>query len=44
MRETTLFEEALKGHNNVDKLFDENTGVSVVLVESRLKREQEEVY
>ena len=26
MRETTLFEEALKGDNNVDKLFDENTG------------------
>ena len=38
----TLLDEALGNYKNRVDIIDENSGVSVVLVESRKKREQEE--
>lgn len=38
----TLLDEALDNYENMVDMIDQNSGVSVVLVESRLKREQEE--
>lgn len=41
MRGTTLLEAALGNYENMDRVFNEDSGVSVVIVESQLKREQE---
>lgn len=38
----TLLDEALGNYKNMVDMIDENSGVSVVMVESQLKREQEE--
>lgn len=42
MRGITLLEEALGNYKNMEGMFDEDSGVSLVLVESQLRREQEE--
>ena len=42
MRERTLLEESLGNYKNMEGIFDEDSGVSVVIVESQLRREQEE--
>ena len=42
MSSITLLDEALGNYENMVDMIDENSGVSVVLVESQLKREQEE--
>lgn len=42
MRGITLLEEAWGNYKNMEGMFDEDSGVSVVLVESQLRREQEE--
>lgn len=42
MRGITLLEEALDNYEKMEGMFDEDSGVSVVLVESKLRREQEE--
>ena len=44
MRGITLLEEALGNYRNMEGISDENSGVSVVLVESQSRREQEEGY
>lgn len=44
MRNTTLLDEALGNYENIAELSDENSGVSVVLIESQLRREQEDRY
>lgn len=41
---TTLLDEALGDYENIIERSDENSGVSVVLIESQLRREQEELY
>lgn len=42
MGDMTLLDEALDNYINIEGLSDENSGVSVVLVESRLRNEYEE--
>lgn len=42
MRGMTLFDEALDSYENMKGMFDEDSGVSVVLIESQLRREQSE--
>ena len=40
MRDMTLLDEALGNYINIEDISDENCGVSVVLIESRLRSEK----
>lgn len=42
MRDMTLLDEVLGDYRNMEEISDENSGVSVVLVESQLRSEREE--
>lgn len=44
MRNTTLLDEALGNYGKIAEMNDENSGVSVVVIESQVRREYEDMY